>query len=273
MKSIQRLLVTSILAFLGWGIATAHDPVFSPGPHVLFKEGVEIHVGADRKKAGQDKFSELGLELTYGLTGDWAAGVGLPYKKAESDMNQSDGVGDALLFTKYRFWREDGLGVQKSAAVLLNVMLNNGDDKTNPPLGSGTTDILLGLTYGYESLKWYRWTSVRYRRNGENNGGLRRGDKWFVDFALGYRATLPVYLKQDTVWILELNGERGQRAELNGDSSANTGGTEWFISPGIFWTLRNVAIKAGVQLPIISDLNGQQVESDYRAKLELEWHL
>ena len=72
---------------------------------------------------------------------------------------------------------------------------------------------------------------------------------------------------------MELNGEYGKCAELNGTELADTGGTEWFLSPGIFWTRRNFALKAGVQIPIASDLNGQQEESDYRARLILEWHL
>jgi len=273
MRPIQLFLATGSLTLLGCGIASAHNPVFSPGPHVLFKQGLESHIGADRKKSKQKKESELGLELTYGLTGDWAAGIQLPYKKIEQDINKTDGMADSVLFTKYRFWRKSSLGVQESAAVLLNVILNNGDDKANPPLGSGTTDTLLGFTYGYESLTWYRWTSIRYRRNGENSDDLRQGDKWLVDFSLGYRPTFPVYLKPDTVWILELNDEQGQRAELNGSAAADTGGIEWFVSPGIFWTQRNFAIKAGVQLPVASSLNGQQTKSGYRAKVELEWHL
>ncbi len=276
MKSVQLLLLIASVTLCSCSIALAHNPVFSPGPHVLFKQGVEIHLGAHREKAGQAQASELDLELTYGLTGDWATGVELPYIKKEDGEDKTNGIGDMRLFTKYRFWRKDSLGAQESAAGFLNVMHNNGDDKSTPPLGSGTADALLGFTYGYEGLTWYRWASIRYRRNGENSAGLRRGDKWLVDFALGYRPRFPVYLKPDTVWILELNGERGQRAELNGsvtNRGDNTGGTEWFISPGIFWTLRNFAIKAGVQLPLVSDLNGQQTASDYRAKMEFEWHL
>jgi len=272
MKYSQSLL-TGLLLLFGSSAASAHNPVFSPGPHVLFKEGIEVHVSLDRDKVGQEKETELGLELTYGLTGDWAAGIELPYIKADDRADKARGTGDGRLFTKYRFWRDDSLGVQESAAVLLNVMLDNGDDKESPPLGSGTTDTLLGFTYGYESLKWYRWTSLRYRRNGENGAGLRRGDKLLLDFAVGIRPTPPSYLRPDTVWLLELNGEQDQRAELNGAVLADTGGSEWFISPGIFWTQRNFAIKAGVQLPIASDLNGSQAESDYRAKLEFEWHL
>jgi len=98
----------------------------------------------------------------------------------------------------------------------------------------------------------------------------RNSNKWLVDFVAGWRQVPPGYKKPDTVWLVELNGEITDKAELNGASLANSGGTEWFISPGIFWTTRNFAIKAGVQLPIASDLNGTQNKSDYRAKMTFE---
>jgi len=153
------------------GVALAHDPVFGPGPHVLYKDGVEVHINVDRNKAGQDKETEFGLELSYGLTGDWAAGLELPYVWTEESANTASGSGDIRLFTKYRFWRHDTLGVQESAAAFVNIKMNTGDERSDPPEGSGSTDTLLGLTYGYESLKWYRWAGMRYRRNGKTMPG------------------------------------------------------------------------------------------------------
>lgn len=251
----------------------AHDPIFGLGPHVLYKGGVEVHLDAERDQAGNDREDEAAVELTYGLTGDWAAGIGLPYTRVEEGADSTAGMGDVSLFTKYRFWRHDTLGAQESAAVLLKVKTDTGDEDSTPALGTGTTDTILGLAYGYESLKWYRWASLRYRRNGENDAGLRRGDKILFDLVGGWRPTPPSYYEPDTVWLLELNGEYGKRAEVNGAELGDTGGTEWFLSPGIFWTKRNFAIKAGVQIPIASDLNGDQEETDYRAKLVFEWHL
>jgi hypothetical protein len=75
------------------------------------------------------------------------------------------------------------------------------------------------------------------------------------------------------VWLLELNGEYSERNELNGNALANSGGNEVFVSPGVFWTLRNFAVKAGVQIPVLSRLNEDQQKTDYRARLILEWHL
>lgn len=262
-----------LAAWLTVGTALAHDPIFGIGPHVLYKGGVEVHTGADAEEAGDDRENEVAVEVTYGLTGDWAAGIALPRVDKDEAGTSSTGAGDVELFTKWRFWRHDTLGLQESAAVLVNVKLDTADDDTTPALGTGTTDTIVGLTYGYEGRKWYRWAAVRYRRNGKNDAGLRRGDKVLLDLVGGIRPRPTGYLEPDTVWLLELNGEHGRRAELNGAELANTGGTEWFLSPGIFWTRRNFALKAGVQIPLASDLNGEQEESDFRARLVLEWHL
>lgn len=249
--------------------ARAHDPVFGIGPHVLYQGGVEVAAEAHRDQAGDDQESELGLELTYGLTGDWAAGVELPYVRVDGPSGADSGAGDVRLFTKYRFWRRDRLALQESMALFGKVKLDTAQDG----LGTGTTDSILGLAYGYESRKWYRFASARYRRNGTADNGLRRGDAWLVDLVGGIRPRRTGYLEPDTVWLLELNGEFIERATRNGARVADSGGTRWFLSPGIFWTLRNFAVKAGVQIPIAQDPNGDQEKIDYRAKLVLEWHL
>lgn len=263
-------IVTAIVLFCGQGTAVAHDPIFGLGPHVLFKQGVEIHLGRQDKQAGGRQQTELGLKLTYGLSGDWAAGVELPYQRLKDAQQRVSGRGSTRWFSKYRYWRKDRLGIQESAAVLLSV---KPDRSNRSALGSRGNNALLGLSYGYESLIWYRWGSIRHQHHGKDDNGLRRGEQWRLDLALGVRLKPPLYRKPDTVWIIELNGEHGQAAQRNNTTQANTGGTEWFISPGIFWTQRNFAIKAGVQLAIASALNGDQERSDYRAKLELEWHL
>jgi len=253
--------------------AVAHDPIFGIGPHVLYKGGIEMAANVSNNKAGNKKASALGFEVVYGITGDWAAGIELPYAFNEVDNTSSNGIADVKLFSKYRFWRKDSLGLQESAAVLLRINGKNADESAKPPLGNGATDVIAGLTYGYESIKWYRWASVRYGLRGKNNAGYQLGGMWKVDFVGGWRPKPPVYKEPDTVWLLELNGEITDNAELNGMSLANSGGTEWFISPGIFWTKRNFAIKSGIQIPIASNLNGVQAKSDYRFKATFEWHI
>lgn len=256
------------LLFVG-SQAQAHDPIFALGPHTLFKGGVETALHIERSEKSNMKETKLKSEITYGLTGDWVAGIEIPYAINDDNATNDNGFDDIELFTKYRFWRNDSLGVQETAAALLKVDL----DTANENIGSGTTDTILGLTYGYEGKKWYRWVSTRYRFNGKNDTGLDRGNKLFVDIVGGIRPWPVIdYYKPDTVFMLELNGEYTEQSSLNRIDVINSGGTELFLSPGVFWTHRNFAIKSGVQIPVYSNLNGMQDQSDYRAKLTFEWH-
>jgi len=245
------------------GSLFAHDPVFAPGPHTLFKGGIEVHLGSERVQSEGVVDKEAEVRLLYGITGDWVAGVQLPYAYGDSD----NGFEGTTLLTKYRFWRSDRLRVQESAAVLARVVLDSGEAR------SGATDTLLGLTYGYESLTWYRWAAARYRYNGDTDAGIDRGDVLLLDAVIGVRPRRLEYRAPDSVWMLELNFERQARARAGGAALPDTGGTRLFLSPGLMWTWRNVAVKPGVQVPVWSDLNGAQRNPDYRVQIEVEWHL
>lgn len=259
------LVLSATLTFSAY----AHDPVFGLGPHVLFKGGLEIAPEIHSSKSGNNKKTEMALELTYGITGDWAAGIKLPYNYKLSDSSNTRGQGDISLFTKYRFWRDDGPGVQESMSLAVKIKTDSAESN----LGTGTTDNIIGLSYGYEARKWYRWAALRYRFNNENDEGFGRGNKLLFDLVGGIRLKKTGYREPDLVWLIELNGESTEKDKLNGDELSRTGGQQWFIAPGIFWTQRNFAVKSGIQLAIADTLNPNQQKDDYRAKIILEWHL
>lgn len=253
------------------GEAFAHGPIFSPGPETLYKGGVETHIEYHRAEKGTETENELAVAMGYGITENWLVAAELPYKYIKEDGADSDGLGNIALETKYRFWKRDALGEQESVSGFAKAIFDTANDSPDPGLSSGANDFLVGLAYGQESLIWQRWASVRYRFNGDNDAGLERGNKLFADAALGWRSAPPEYYEPDVLWVLELNGEYTERSEQSGLSLANSGGTELFISPGMFWTYRAVTLKGGVQLPFYSNLNGNQDQSDYRAKIAFEW--
>lgn len=271
-KKLNRYGLILLLAIVS-ASSFAHDPIFGIGPHVVFKDGVEIAANMESDKRANAQEQSLALEVTYGLSADWSLGVDLPYAFKKVANNNSNGSSDISAFSKYRFWRQDSLGLQQSAALLLKLITDTADSNKTPSLSKAATDSILGLTYGYEGRRWYRWASARYRYNGSNNTGLKRGNKILFDFVGGFRPSPTGYLEPDTVWLLELNGEYTQADELNGLKLSNSGGIEWFVAPGIFWTYRYFAIKAGLQISVYHALNGLQKKTDYRARLIFEWHL
>ena len=257
------------MMFFYTSMVQAHDPIFSHGPHVLFKDGVELHLEQTQTGLDTATQSSRSVAAKYGLTGDWVAGVLLPYERLDNKQQNTTARGNLQLSSKYRFWRNDMRGAQESAAVL--VMLDT--DTASQALDNQSRNYLLGMAYGYESLHWYRWASSRYRISGENNQGIKPGDVLFVDLTLGYRFKVNGYKEADTVWMLELNSVFNAQSQLNTVNIANTGGDRVFITPGIMWTLRNVAVKSGIQIPLSQNVNGNQSVLDYKALIELEWHL
>ncbi len=255
--------------------AAAHNPIFTPGPHTVYGGGLETTVGYSRNRSSGAGIRETGqeveFEFEYGLTADWTAEMELPFVHKDLNDRGASGLGDMVLRSRYRFLRLDTPGVQRSAAVLGQVKLPTGDDGRAPRLGSGSTDFVGGLLYGHESRRWYYNLAARLRLNTEGGGGLEKGDKQFLDIVGGVRPVLTGYLEPDAVVFLELNFENAGRDSLNGAAVADTGGWELFLSPGIFATYRNMALRTGIQIPIAHRLNGTQSESDYRFKFEIKY--
>ena len=270
---VGALLAIVLIAVANPG--AAHNPIFTPGPHLVYGGGLEVTIGYSRNRASgvgeRETEQEVELELEYGLTADWTAELELPFVDKDLNDNGSSGLGDIVLRSRYRFFRLDTPGVQRSAAVLGQVKLPTGDDDRTPRLGSGSTDFVGGLLYGHESRRWYYNLAARYRLNTEGGGGLEKGDKQFLDIVGGVRPVLTGYLEPDAVVFLELNWENAGRDDLSGVTLGDTGGWELFLSPGLFATYRNVALRTGVQIPIAHGLNGSQPESDNRFKFEIKY--
>ncbi len=258
------------------GVAQAHGPLFSPAPETIFKGGSQVTLGFDAERAtgagAEEKEYTTFLEAEYGLTADWEIGIEAPYSWKEQNGVDSNGLGDIILDTKYQFWKLDVPAAQYKAAAFLQLKLPTGDDGARPRLGSGSTDVAAGLVTGYESRRWYWFASGVYRINTEGAGGLEKGDRQFVSLVGGVRPVLTNYKEPDTVLMLELNWENAGRDDLGGVGLANTGGWELFLSPVVFWTYRQIAVRGGVQIPVASGLNGNQPDTDYRARVEFVYH-
>ena len=257
----------------------AHEPIFGLGPNTIFKGGFGIETKYEKELlTGVDepeRTTSFRAEIMYGVTGDLAVTLSVPtifgYTKRDGEGSRS-GIGDISFRTKYRFWRDDKPGVQDAAAVIIGIKLPTGDYENTPALGSGSTDYLFALAAARASRRWYYFGNVRYRLNTKGNT-IQFGNLFLADAAFGVRPWLTEYLKPDLVVMVELNWESRQRSKTEGQIMANSGGDRLFLSPGIFLTLRNWAIKGGVQIPLWQKMNGSQRETDYRYALAIEVHV
>ncbi len=290
-------LYSLLVVFFGfWGptIVLAHEPVFSLGPHTLYKGGIGIEFETEiLSKSGLMRDGEeisdpqnqkatrlvVPTEIIYGVTPDLAVTARIPvmYRTCKQTLagvrikKSSSGLGDIVLRSKYRFWRRDTLGVQQAMAMVLGIKLPTGDDEAELPLGTGSTDWLFGLTAGHEGRRLYAFGDLRYRINTEANN-ITEGDVFFYDAALGFRPILTDYYRPDLVLLLELNGEVAQKDDLDGKEVPDSGGHTLWLGPNFLLSYRNLMLKGGLRFPIVQELNGTQLANDYEGVLAMEFH-
>jgi len=252
--------------------ASAHEPVFSLGPETIYKGGVGIETEAAFDKADEAREAALHYEVIYGLTEDIALTAVLPHiLEKREDATQSEGLGEMALRGKYQFFRRDALGVQDKVTAIYGIKFPTGDEDDAPSLGSGAFDHLFGLTAGHESTTWYGFATGRYILRPEV-GTREKGDRILLDIAGGFRPWLRPYKSWDLVLLLETSYAYSGKDERDGIKVVNSGGQELLSGPTFLWSIRNLMIKGGAQLPLWQNLKGDQEEKEWRGILAVEYH-
>ncbi len=216
----------------------------------------------------------------------------------------SRGIMDTMVMTKYRLFANDPQIPTRQMSLLTSVSLPTGSiDKknTNHPvamrknellpygmqLGSGTVDPTLGLLYQASSTPWWWGANLTGTwRLYDNQRDYRLGDRYALDLyamrQLRYDLLLHAQLNGESVGKIDgemdvyTNGTSG-RANVGPNPSSpmtplwetdNYGGEKAFVSFGFQWQPVHLQIiDLTVQLPIYQNLNGPQLEDDYRVML------
>lgn len=234
---------------------------------------------AERELAVQGAITVLG----YGVSGDLALFGALPYLDKELELTSSagarvtrrtHGLGDARLFGRYTVHQIDAPGRTFRLAPFLGVEAPTGDDDDRDglgllsaplQLGSGSWDPFGGIVLTLQTLDYQVDAQASYQANTEANG-FERGDEFRLDASFQYRVWprnlgpgVPGFL----YGVLEGNLIHQGKHEQNGVTDANSGGTTFFLAPGIQYVTRRWIAEAIVQLPVTQDLNGSELEDEF----------
>jgi len=215
--------------------------------------------------------------LVYGATPDLALFTIFPYifrnvestdpssgKRTEKNDN---GIGDLTLLARYTVYARDYPSGTTRFALLGGIKLPTGDDDLEP-ITTESIDFTLGwvstVTWGFGRHEVD--ADVVYRINTEAED-FEKGDDLIYDLAYQFRVypwTLPEVGVPNFVYLVaEANGVFSQKSEQNGKTIDGSGGNTIFFSPGIQFASRRFIFEASIQLPVIQDLNGNQVEKDF----------
>lgn len=237
----------------------------------------------DPSPANRDvRVSGLVSVLGYGVSRDLTLFGVLPYldKRLDMDMggqrvSRSDqGFGDLMVIGRYTAYESNVLGRTFRVAPFLGVKAPTGHDDAQdglgrlpPPiqLGSGSWDWLGGAVATYQTLDFQVDTQLSYRANREANG-FRFGDVSGLDVSFQYRlwpqklgGGVPAFF----YGVLEANLIHAEKNRISGVADPNSGGTTLFLSPGLQYVTKKWILEAGVQIPVMQNLNGTALKNDY----------
>lgn len=250
----------------------------------VFRELVVIaRTGKDPSGANRDLRSTAAITaLGYGVTGDLAIFGVLPYVDKEQELTSggqrvtrgASGFGDLGLFGRYTTIRRDHPGRTLRTALFAGVKAPTGDDDERDTFGrlpsevqpgSGSWDAFAGAVASYQRLDFQIDSQLSYAMNGEANG-FEAGDTARFDASLQYRiwpralaAGVPAFL----YGVIEMSLIHRGKNRVGGVADPDSGGTTLFLTPGLQYVTKRWVLEAGVQLPVVQNLRGTALETDY----------
>lgn len=275
---IKKVILSSLFIFFLNPLFVFAVPINSDVALTPFKGQTIIrnqtkYIRKTNDPTAQDRKIEIWMfpqTFVYGITEKFAASLTIPYlnkkQKSKSATLSDSGVGDITIMSKYRIWSKDLPGEAQRFSLVGGLELPTGDDKAQLKLGSGSIDPVLGILFTIQSLSQEFDIVLTYQFNTEAKN-FEFGD--ILKYNLAYQKRIwPKILPERSVYsqfnlVLELNGEYAQKDKSLGSVIKDSGGNILFISPGIQWAAKRWVLETSVQLPIIQDLNGSQLETDY----------
>jgi len=220
--------------------------------------------------------------LVYGLTEKFTLFGIAPFLDKSLNVNTplgrrtrgDSGLGDIRVFGRYTLGQWDKPGETLRVGSFAGLELPTGADDVvdslgrfpqHLQLGSGSWDPFIGAVLTWQTLQWEFDSSVAYKLNTEANG-FEIGDVANLDLSYQYRLwpselgdAVPGYV----YGVFESNLIWQDKHEVLGARDPNSGGTTWYLTPGIQYVTKRYIIEGAVQLPVIQDLNGSALKNDY----------
>ena len=220
--------------------------------------------------------------LVYGATRNLTLFGIVPYLDKTLDLTTStgrvqrsdSGLGDVTMLGRYTLYTRDRLGDTRRFAPFVGLKLPTGDDSEQDSLGrlpqplqlgSGSWDPIVGAIFTWQTFDWQLDSAVQYRFNTEANN-FEFGDQARLDLSFQYRLwprTLGAGVPAFVYGVLESNLIYAGKNEVGGISDPNSGGTTWFLAPGVQLVTKRAILEASIQIPTVQDLNGLALENDY----------
>jgi len=290
MQRISSVCIAVLIA-TGASLPTGAAPIttntalpVAKGEYVFREQVIFNQSGDDPSGANRDHHVALSASvLGYGVTPDLAIFGVMPiaYKKltltppGSARVTRKDsGLGDIRAFARYTAYKKNMPGKTFRIAPFAGFELPTGENTETdalgrlPPsvqLGSGSWDPFGGVIVTYQTLDFEIDLQAGYQANTKADG-FEFGDMARLDGSLQYRLWPGELTDSTSAFIYgvgELNLIHQEKNRMTGIANPNSGGTTLWGLVGLQYVTARRIIEAGVQLPLVQDLNGTALERNY----------
>jgi len=190
------------------------------------------------------------------------------------------GIGDIRFFLRHDAYQINRPGKTFRIAPFGGVEAPTGNDNERDsfgripqPLqsGSGSWDTFVGVVLTRQTLDWQLDISTSYEFNTEAND-FEFGDDYRFDAAFKCRI-FPRKLRGGVPGFFYANLESNFISQnnnmINGQTDQDSGGTTWFVAPGLQYITQRFILEGAVQLPVVQNLNGNSLENNFISTLSV----
>jgi hypothetical protein len=220
------------------------------------------------------------FNVSYGIVDNFQLGLTTGYYTAEGNREfekgkeitfDPDGFSDLWLSGKYCFHQ----GPMGSFSFLGTIKAPTGDSKLfnsegeqvepSATAGTGAWDGQAGLTYTIPLRAGLTLdASAIYTFRGEHND-YRLGDRLDFGTSIAWSLTEVRSTQPQVSLVAEAVLRHVAKSEDGGVAEDSTGGTVLFLVPGIKVSFaERMAASLGIQIPVVQNLDGNQLETDFR---------
>jgi len=215
---------------------------------------------------------------------DWSVVAEIPVSNRTFKNDTGDGstdtfhhaaLGDIRLMGIY-----SGLSDDMSTGVIFGVKLPTGDFRypnldRDTEIGSGSTDLLIGLTHTGTISPDGDWTwygQILWDKPLASQGGYTPGGEVDAALGVGYRGFSASNGVQIAPSLQLVGSNRAKDSGINADPPS-TGHDRILLSPGVAISYDRWRIYGDVEIPLYQDVNGNQLTAHQLCKFVVSYNL
>lgn len=210
--------------------------------------------------------------LVYGVTPRFTGFLTLPIVAqrrvdAGGSSETDAGLADLRLLGRYTVFADDYAPLSTRRVALLSGMKF---PTATDGFGTPSFDPIFGAVGTWAANRHELDLDALYTLSTERDD-FEAGDRFRYDVAYRYRVWPRRFGKRllQLNGLLELNGAWIGRTQIDGSRVSDSGGNVLFLSPGVQLAAKWLILEASIQVPVVQELNGPQLETDWVAVFSL----